>query len=264
MANGSENEFRFKAAKGQKLMFEVNARRLGSELDSLLEITDLKGNPIEIATVRSLTETNVTLRDHDSANRGIRIASWTGMAVGDYLMIGNEITRIEAMPRGPDDDTIMESFNGQRLTYFSTSAEAQALDRSVYKVQIYPPGKQFTPNGLPVVHLYARNDDGGPGFGKDSMLPFTAPADGEYLVHIRDVRGLGGDEYAYRLNIREPRPDFRLSLNPRNPNVPLGVPLPLTAPALRLDGSDAEIQVKTPQLPAGLKAGSADMNPGPP
>src|SRR5438034_8412214 len=43
-----------------------------------------------------------------------------------------------------------------------TTAEAHANDSPVYKVQIYPPGTQFTSNGLPLVHLPYRNDDGGP------------------------------------------------------------------------------------------------------
>ncbi len=247
-----ENYFRFSAKKGEKLMLEVDARRLGSELDSLIEVLDAKGNPIETATVRSIVESNVTLRDHDSVGRGIRLGSWTSMAVGDYLMVGNEIVRIEALPRGPDDDTVMEAFGGQRIAYFGTSTEAHALDQQVYKIQMYPPGKQFTPNGLPVVRLYARNDDGGPGFGKDSFLTFTAPADGEYLARIKDVRNLGGQDYGYRLNIRPPRPDFRLAVNPRNANVPAGGSIPVTVTALRLDGFEGKIDVKLEDLPAGF------------
>ena len=54
------------------------------------------------------------------------------------------------------------------------------------------------------------------------MVHFTAPADGEYVARIRDVQGLGGENYAYRLTVRKPRPDFRLSVSPRNPNVPVG------------------------------------------
>ena len=37
-----------------------------------------------------------------------------------------------------------------------------------------------SPNGLPVFDLGYRNDDGGPTFGKDSRLEFTAPATGTY------------------------------------------------------------------------------------
>jgi hypothetical protein len=67
-APGAENRYRFQARKGEALILEVNARRLGSDLDSFLEVLDSKGNSIERAVVRPVWETNVTLRDHDSAS----------------------------------------------------------------------------------------------------------------------------------------------------------------------------------------------------
>lgn len=257
----TENYFRFHATKGQKLIAEVQARRLGSELDSMIEILDAKGKPIEIATLRSVLETAVTLRDHDSAARGIRLASYTALEAGDYLLIGTELTRIDAMPLQPDADALMETIGGQRVAYLGTSPEAHALDQPVYKVQIHPPGSQFAPNGLPLVRLYARNDDGA-GIGKDSYLEFTAPADGEYVLRLRDVRGLGGDDYAYRLNIRQPRPDFRLSVSPRNPNVPAGGTIPLTVTAVRMDGYDGPIDLSLEGLPQGFTATNGVIKPG--
>jgi hypothetical protein len=102
-----------------------------------------------------------------------------------------------------------------------------------------------------------RNDDGGPGYGKDSRLHFTAPADGDYIVRIRDVRGLKGEDYAYRLSAREPEPDFLLSVTPRNPNVPEGGRIPITVTALRLDDFEGPIAVSLEGLPTGLEASSA-------
>ena len=55
---------------------------------------------------------------------------------------------------------------------------------------------------------YENDDDGERKLGRDSKLTFTAPADGDYLVRVSDVRGLGGDRFAYRLLIRRPQPDF--------------------------------------------------------
>jgi len=259
---GAENRYRFHASKGEQLIFEVNARRLGSDLDSYLEILDAKGQPIERAIARPVWSTALTLRDHDSAGRGLRILAWDGMKVGDYVMIGGEIIRVEALPLSPDNDTIFEGFNGQRLTFFDTTGEAHAVDSAVYKVQILPPGTKLSPNGLPPAHLFYRNDDGGPGYGKDSLLHFTAPADGEYIVCIRDVQGLGGDQYAYRLTARHPRPDFRLTVNPRNPNVPKGGTIPVTVTALRIDGFDGPIDVSLGDLPPGLHASSGVIAPG--
>src|SRR5262249_38265435 len=57
-------DFRFKARKGEKLVFEVQANRFGSPLDSLLEILDTNGKPVERATIRCVLETSTTLRDH--------------------------------------------------------------------------------------------------------------------------------------------------------------------------------------------------------
>jgi hypothetical protein len=251
---GAENRYRFAARKGEQLVLEVNARRMGSDLDSYLEVLDAQGKPIERAVVRPVWETNVTLRDHDSAGRGIRIAAWSGMKAGDFVMAGSEILKVEALPLSPDADTVFEGFGGQRLTYFDTSAEAHAIDSAVYQVQILPPGSKPSPNGLPVARLYYRNDDGGPGFGRDSVVHFTPPADGEYVARIGDVQGLGGDTYGYRLTVRRPKPDFRLTVTPRNPNVPVGGSVPITVTALRMDGFDGPIEVALPDLPAGLSA----------
>ena len=258
----AKSDFRFKARKGEKLVLEVNANRLGSPLDSVLEILDAKGGLVERATVRCELATAVTLADPSSSGSGIRILSWTGMAVGDTLMVGSELIRVRAMPRGPDDDIRFESFEGQRLGLLDTTPEAHSIDTPVYKVRIHPPGATFVGNGLPLVRLPYRNDDGGPGYGKDSRLRFTAPADGEYIVRLRDVRGFHGEDYAYRLAVRAPAPDFRLGVDPRNPNVPVGGRIPVTVTALRLDDFDGPIEVSIEDLPAGLSATKGVIEPG--
>ena len=259
---GAAQLFRFHARKGQPLIFEVNARRLGSELDSVVEVLDSAGKPIERAVARGIWETTTTFSERDSASRGFRIQSWDSLAVGDWVMVGTEIVRIEALPRTPDDDITMESFGGQRITFFDTTPEAHAADQGFYKVQIANAGTKFSPNGLPQVRLYYRNDDGGPGFGKDSLIHFTAPADGDYLLRLSDVRGQGGDAFAYRLTARAPRPDFRLSVNPRNPNVPAGGAVPVTVTAFRMDGFEGPIDVAMEDLPAGFHANKCTIAAG--
>jgi hypothetical protein len=129
-------------------------------------------------------------------------------------------------------------------------------------VEIHPAGTKFAPNGLPLIHVAYRNDDGGPGYGKDSRIHFTAPADGDFVVRISDVRKLTGPDFEYRLTIRAPRPDYRLSVSPRNPNVPAGGRIPITVTALRLDDFDGPIPVKVDALPAGLHATAGVILPG--
>ena len=253
--------FRFHAARGEKLIVDVNARRLGSPLDSLIEVLDANAKPIEIATVRAVNETFTALRDHDSTQKGIRLATSTNFEPGDYVMMGGEIARVQTLPPNADNDFIFESSSGERTAFFNTSTEDHALDSAAYKVQIAPPGAKFPSNGLPIAHLTYRNDDGGAGYGKDSRLRFTAPAEGDYLVRLRDVRGLTGADYSYRLSIRRPVPSYRLSLTPANPNVPAGGRVPITVSAMRLDDHNEPIEVSVQDLPAGFHATHGTIYP---
>ena len=251
---GQAHFYKFHARKDQKLVIEVNARRLGSELDSVLDVFDATGKPVERATVRSTYETSLTLSDRDSVSPGLRLLAWDGIQVGDYIMIGGEILRTQAMPNGPDEDMLIDAFGGQRIAYFDTTPEGHAVDQPIYKVSIHPPATKFTPNGLPVVLPLLPQRRWRPRLGKVSLIHFTAPADGDYIVRLADVRGAGGDNFAYRLTVRAPRPDFRLTVNPRNPNVPVGGAIPITVTALRLDEFDGPIDVELLDLPPGLRA----------
>ena len=254
-------DVRFHAAKGQKLIVEVNAARLGSPLDSVIEILDAGGKPVERATVRAIAENSLTLNDRDSMQAGLRLLTTTGFAVGDYMMVGGEILRVAVTPHGPDEDTFFESFGGQRIAYFDTSSEGHAMDTPIYKVQVLPPGSSAPANGLPLVHLPWRNDDGGPGYGKDSLLHFVAPADGDYIARLSDVRGLKGKDLTYQLTVRAPHPEYRLSLKTPFANVPAGGRVPVSVVAARLEGFNEPIHLSMHDLPAGLHASEATIPP---
>ena len=103
-------------------------------------------------------------------------------------MMGDELVQLMFVPDQPDIDPVVKNFAGERLALFNTTPEAHTADSSVYKVQLLKPGEEMPPNGLPIFTLTYRNDDGGPGFAEDSRLDFNAPEDGEYLLHIKDVR----------------------------------------------------------------------------
>jgi hypothetical protein len=122
----------------------------------------------------------------------------------------------------------------------------------VYKVTVHPTGTQFSPNGLPLVPLYYRNDDGGPGYGKDARLFFDPPADGTYRVRVGDSRGQGGPSYAYRLTVRPPRPDFAVSVTPKAPKVWRGGAVPVGVTVTRLDGYAGPVDVRLDGLPPGF------------
>jgi hypothetical protein len=122
----------------------------------------------------------------------------------------------------------------------------------MYKVEVHPPGSTFPENGMPVFELPYRNDDGGPGYGKDARLFFDPPTDGVYQVRVTDARGAGGPTHAYHLTVRPPKPDFTVSVNPSSPKAWKGGTLPLAVTLTRTDGFDGEVAVELVGLPVGF------------
>jgi WD40 repeat protein len=259
---GATDTWRFAAKKGRRLLLEVNARRLGSPLDSVIEVLDARGQPLPLATLRCLAKTYVMFRDHDSNSPGVRIETWGELAVNDYLLVGSELIRIRALPRNPDDDCQFFAEGGRRLAYLGTTPLFHPMGQPMYKVSIHPPGATFPPNGLPVVTLYHRNDDGGAGFGKDSRLVFDPPADGDYRVRVGDARGQGGPRHAYRLTVRPPQPDFTVRFSPTAPAVAKGGALPIGVTAQRIDGFEGEIDLRLLNLPPGFSAPATSIPAG--
>lgn len=252
--DGEEQTWRFEAKRGQRLLLEVNARRAGSSLDSVLEILDAKGRSLPRAVVRSQAKTYVIFRDHDSASTGIRIDSWSELAMDDYLLVGNELLRIWALPKNPDDDCQFWSLGGRRRGYLGTTPHFHPMGQPMYKVSIHPPDATFPANGLPIVTLFYRNDDGGGPFGKDSRLVFDPPADGEYRARIGDARGQGSARHAYQLTVRPPRPDFSVRFSPTSPSVSKGSGVSIAVDVERRDEFDGPIDVRLENLPPGFDA----------
>jgi hypothetical protein len=256
------DSWHFHAEKGKRLIVEVEARRLGSPLDSMIEILDARGQPVPRALLRCLAKTYVMLRDHGSTSPGIRLETWNELATNDYLYAGTELMRIFALPRNPDDDCEFYSRNRQRLGFLGTTPVHHPLGAPLYKVAIYPPGTPLAPNGFPVFTLYYRNDDGGPGYNGDSRLVFDPPASGDYQVRIRDARGQGGTDYVYRLTLRPPRPSFNVRVNPTAPAVWKGGAIPVTVSADRIDDYEGPIAVRLENLPPGFSAPATTIPAG--
>lgn len=247
--------FRFSATRGQKLVFEITAQQLGSPLDSVIEVLDAGGRPVRRALVRCLAKTELALNDPDSNRRTIRIAAWNELAINDYLMIGHELVQVENLPTHPDDDIDLRGYRGVRTTLLDTSTGAHAVGDAVYKVSVHSPDEKLEPNGMPVFPIDFVNDDGGSRYGgKDSRLHFEAPSTGTYFLRLTDVRGLAGEQFAYRLTAREPAPDYAVAIDPRSFNIPRGGRVSVTVTAERRDGFDGPIDVELVGLPAGLSS----------
>jgi len=91
----------------------------------------------------------------------------------------------------------------------------------------------------------------------DSWLRAVLPSDGTYYVHLYDAQNQGGPEYAYRLRISPPRPDFDLRVVPSSINARAGAAVPITVHALRREGFNGPIDLNLKNAPAGFSLSGA-------
>jgi hypothetical protein len=252
-ASAPSHLIRFPAKKGDSLILESLAARAGSQADTFLEVLDAQGLPVPRVLLRAVAKTFVTFRDHDSANTGLRLDSWNEFAIDDYAYLNGEVLRILALPSGPDADCRFYNVEGRRVGFFDTTPIHQAQGSLVYKVEVHPAGAILPSNGLPSFKMYFQNDDGGPGFGKDSRIFFTAPADGIYQLRVSDANRNASALHSYHVTIRKPTPSFTVRTR-QNPNVWKGEAVPMTFTASRQDGFDGPIRVRFADLPSGWSA----------
>jgi hypothetical protein len=91
----------------------------------------------------------------------------------------------------------------------------------------------------------------------DSFLLVKLPSNGTYYLQLGDAERKGGLEYAYRLRVSPPRPDFELRVAPSSINVRAGATLPVTVYALRRDGFSGDIALQLKDAPAGFTLSGA-------
>ena len=107
------------------------------------------------------------------------------------------------------------------------------------------------------------NDDA---VGPDSHIRFTVPGDGEYVVRITDQLGNGSGDYVYRVEMTPPKPalSLRIPVPGRNTQERMTIPVPRGnryATLLRAERKDLSgaVDIKTPELPAGMEMRAAEM-----
>lgn len=105
------------------------------------------------------------------------------------------------------------------------------------------------------------HEDAGSGLNThhaDSYLTLELPADGTYYVHLSDVARQGGEEYAYRLRISAPQPDFALRVVPSSVVLRGKSATTVNVFAIRKDGFDGPISLSLKDPPEGFS--SAPLN----
>ncbi|MEX0678283.1 MAG: c-type cytochrome domain-containing protein [Pirellulales bacterium] len=253
-ATGDNDYFRFESKQGQSWIVETDAARRGSPVDTLIEVLAADGQPIERVLLQAVRDSNVTFRPIDGNTRDCRLTNWEEMQLNQLLYLNGEVVKLFRAPQGPDSGFLFyEGDGGKRMCYFDTTATAHAVEEPCFIVREHAPGTKLISTGLPVFPVYyASDDDGRRRLGSDSRLTFTAPADGAYLVRVRDSRGHGGDRFSYRLSIRPPEPDFSVSTSGAD-QVAAGSGDEFTLSVDRIDGFDDEVRIEISGLPEGFR-----------
>jgi len=247
--------FRFRTTAGARWILETDAAGGGSQLDSKIEVLHADGRPVQRVLLQAVRDSYITFRGIDGNSRDVRLHNWEEMKLNQYVYANGEVFKLFLAPRGPDSGFQLYPFTGSRRTYFDTTAIAHALHEPCYVVEPHPPGTTLIPNGLPQFSIhYVNDDDSLRQLGRDSRLTFTAPTDGQYLVRVTDVRDFGGPKYQYKLTLRRPQPDFRVTLQGTNPTVGAGSGKEFSLVVDRIDGFDGEVQVDITGLPPGFSA----------
>lgn len=245
--------YRFTAKAGEQWIVETNAARSGSALDSKIEVLHGDGRPVQRMLLRAVRDSEIEFRGINSDARGARLKYWEELLLRQYVYMSGEVVKQFQQRRGPDADAQFYPEGGSRITYFDTTARTHALAEPCYVVVPYSIGTRLPNNGLPVFTLHFENDDDAQRkLGKDSKLTFTAPADGEYLVRVTDVRGFAGGNFMYSLVVRRPQPGFNIRFAGENPTVGRGSGKVFTVKADRIDNFNGPITVELSDVPPGF------------
>lgn len=245
--------FQFETRKGRRWIIETDAARRGSPIDTKIEVLHPDGSPVVRLLLQAVRNSAINFRPVDANGTGARLDNWTEMQLNNYYYMQGDVARLFRMPQGPDSDLLFFATGNKRKAFFDTTATGHALDEPGYIVEPHSPDEKLESNGLPVFPVYYENDDDGDRqLGTDSRVHFTAPDDGTYLVRVTDSRGRGGERFAYRLVLREARPDFKVTLNGANPTIEAGSGREFSVSAERIDGFDGDIRVDITNVPPGF------------
>ncbi len=253
-SDSDDDCFRFESRAGQTWVIETDAERRGSPVDTVIEVLDATGKPIERVLLQAVRDSTVTFRGIDGNTRDCRLTNWEEMQLNQMAYLNGEVVKLFRAPRGPDSGFLFyEGDGGKRQLYYDTSATVHAVDEPCFIVEAHQPGTKIISTGLPVFPIYYANDDDAQRrLGGDSRLMFTAPADGSYVVRVRDARGEKGERYAYRLTVRPPQPDFNVSIGGGD-NVAAGSGDAFSLTVDRIDGFEDAVELEISNVPAGFR-----------
>ena len=205
------------------------------------------------------------------------LAASDGKLVSNYVPFALD-TLPECMEQEPNDDpstaqkvTLPVIINGRvdrpgDWDVFAVRGKAgETIVAEVYARRLGSPLDSFLKVTAADGKIIALNDDhydAASGLNTDhadSYLMVKLPADGRYCIHLGDTQRRGGKEYAYRLRISRPQPDFVLRSIPSRIGISSKASAAVTVYAIRKDGFDGPIKLGFKDLPEGLQSPGATL-----
>jgi hypothetical protein len=322
--------FRFKAQKGERLIFDVYAFRFGSPLDSSLALLDGAGRQLvrseDVNGLDSLID--FTIPEDGEYFLQLRDFRYQGGKDFKYRIVAGELPYLdgifplgaqrgksfEVALRGRNLDGLskmklrieptaplgqqeirahtgrgysnaalidvgdLAEFNEAEPNDSSTNANAITLpvvingrigkekdvDQFKFKVekdQTFIFEVEASRSGSPldaVLYLsdakekvLQQNDDA---VGADARIEHRFAEAGEYFIRIRDLLERGGEDFAYRLVVRAPRPDFTVTFFPDTPRINRGSYTVVAVEVQRLAGFGGAVEARLENLPPGVTA----------
>jgi hypothetical protein len=96
----------------------------------------------------------------------------------------------------------------------------------------------------------------------DAKIAYRFSAKGSYYLQLADSEQNGGPDFAYRLRIGQPRPDFELRIAPSSINLHPGKTTPVAVLLLRRDGFNNAVKLRIKDGPSGLILGGGEITAG--
>ncbi|MEO2032215.1 MAG: PPC domain-containing protein, partial [Planctomycetaceae bacterium] len=94
----------------------------------------------------------------------------------------------------------------------------------------------------------------------DSQIDtWTAPADGQFTLEVRDLHLRGGERFVYFIRLTRAAPHFELYLDTDKTQLTPGTSGVLFANVVRKNGFDAEVRLEIEGLPEGVQASCAEI-----
>jgi hypothetical protein len=112
----------------------------------------------------------------------------------------------------------------------------------------------LTPKG----QVLASNDDA---FGKDAALVFTPPADGDYVLRVRDLNSKGGPTFVYFIEADWAQPDFSLRCDGDKAMIGPGSSTAWYVHVTRANGFTGPVRIDVNGLPRGVTVNPLTIPP---